>query len=527
MTISAITYTPNPPVVTGNTVTLVAQVVSNDPADLVDSYLINNSTFGVQAFAVNQAISGTAPNFTVTITYGSVPPGTYIANVNATNSSAFGGYTNTFVVAGVTTPTLSGLFSPTLTASTVNTESSYVLTVTDGTAPISGVTFTSSNGAVLPAPVATNATGQTVLALPISAGATGITLTASKLGYVDWIVTLDAVELPWSGAGGGTIGTGPVYSGTGTLSMPVNGTGTISTTGTAPIIYSLTSGAPAGVTINSATGVISSASPVVPGTYPLYVIANNSTGSTSIPISLTVTGALVPPTYTGPTSTTISSGAGFSIPLSATGSGPFTYSLIGAPSGVSIVNGVLIGTAAVTSSANFQIVTTGQTAPNDTDTFTLTVNQVVTPPTYAGATSLTINSGAGFTIPLSATGTGPFTYSLIGAPAGVSISGAFLVGTSAVTTSSSFQIVTTGQASPADTDTFNLTINPVLALAITSAASTSGQHGIGSTFQHTATGGTGPYTWSLCDAAGNSLPASSGFSINSATGVETYNGAAI
>jgi hypothetical protein len=236
---------------------------------------------------------------------------------------------------------------------------------------------------------------------------------------------------------------------------------------------------------------------------------------------------LVPPTYTGPTSTTISSGAGFSIPLSATGSGPFTYSLIGAPSGVSIVNGVLIGTAAVTSSANFQIVTTGQTAPNDTDTFTLTVNQVVTPPTYAGATSLTINSGAGFTIPLSATGTGPFTYSLIGAPAGVSISGAFLVGTSAVTTSSSFQIVTTGQASPADTDTFNLTINPVLALAITSAASTSGQHGIGSTFQHTATGGTGPYTWSLCDAAGNSLPASSGFSINSATGVETYNGAAI
>jgi large repetitive protein len=441
MTITSITYSPDPPSFSGNTVTVVSQVTSNSAADLVFTNLTALPSFAQQAFLNNQSMTGAAPNFTVTSVFTGVPNGQYFAKSTAADSSYFGPNSVAFTV-GTVTPALQGTFSPALVGNVVNTGSSHTITITDGTNPVSGVTFTSSNAAVLPAPGVTSATGQTTLTLPGSAGGTGIVLTGSKAGYTDFTITLSAVEVPWAGSGAGSIGNGPAYNGSQALTIAPGASSPFVATGIPPITYYLPAGTPAGITINASTGAISVSAGTAAAAYPIYVIATNSAGASSFPVTVTVTSSLVPPTY-------------------------------------------------------------------------------------LGATSLTINSGAGFTIPLSASGTGPFTYSLIGAPAGVSISGGFLVGTSAVTASSSFQIVTTGQASPADTDVFTLTVNPILALAITSASSTSGQHGIGATFQHTATGGTGPYTWSLCDAAGNALPASSGFSINPATGVETYNGAAV
>ncbi len=81
-------------------------------------------------------------------------------------------------------------------------------------------------------------------------------------------------------------------------------------------------------------------------------------------------------------------------------------------------------------------------------------------PIYTGAQALTIANGAGFSVPLTASGTGPIAYSLIDAPAGVAIVGDNMVGTAIVRPSSTWQIVATSAVLPADTKSFALTVSP-------------------------------------------------------------------
>jgi hypothetical protein len=171
----------------------------------------------------------------------------------------------------------------------------------------------------------------------------------------------------------------------------VSGTGSVfqvTATGAIPITYSLT-GQPAGVSINSTTGLITIAATTAVGSHAFAITATNSAGSSAHGFTLIITSSspggpgeqpapqpAIPPTITSANSTSVVSGTGSAFQVTATGAIPITYSLTGQPTGV-IINSVtgLISIAAITAvgSHTFTITATNDTSPAAMMSFTLLV----------------------------------------------------------------------------------------------------------------------------------------------------------
>ncbi|GEM_PF-742544 len=150
------------------------------------------------------------------------------------------------------------------------------------------------------------------------------------------------------------------------------------TTGSGTIMYSLT-GAPAGVSINSSTGLITVAETVDAGSYPFTVTASNGTPEEDATQSFTLNvKAASAPNITSANSTSVTSGSGGTFQVIATGSGTITYTLNGAPAGVSINPSTGLITVAGTVGAGsypFTVTASNGTPTDDaTQSFTLTVN---------------------------------------------------------------------------------------------------------------------------------------------------------
>ena len=129
--------------------------------------------------------------------------------------------------------------------------------------------------------------------------------------------------------------------------------------------------------------------------------------------------APVAPTITSANSTSVVNGTGGTFQVTATGAAPITYSLSGQPSGVSINFSTGVMTIAGTVAANtytFTITASNGTAPNATQSFTLTVN-AAQPAAFTisynnnggsgTVTSQTVNSGISFTVKSSTGMTAP------------------------------------------------------------------------------------------------------------------------
>jgi subtilisin-like proprotein convertase family protein len=158
-----------------------------------------------------------------------------------------------------------------------------------------------------------------------------------------------------------------------------------------PSSYTAT-GVPPGMTLNTATGVITGA-PTAVGTYPMSVSAINSAGSDSQTVTVTV--VMLPPVITSAQTATIAVGTTFAYDIVATG-GPTAYGAAPRPAWLSVnpATGRLSGTP--TTVGTYSV---GLTATNGggtgTSILTITVNGSATSTTRF-ASSATDTSTCGF-----------------------------------------------------------------------------------------------------------------------------------
>ena len=167
----------------------------------------------------------------------------------------------------------------------------------------------------------------------------------------------------------------------------------------------------------------------------------------------------VAPVITSAASYTCVAGRGGSLNLTATGTAPITWSLSGAPAGVSVSGARLdVASSAAVGSFSFSIIASNGILPNATQAFTLTVVQGVAP-VITNTASYTCYTGVGGSLDLTATGTAPITWSLSGAPAGISISSARLVvAPSTAVGAFNFSIIANNGIAPNATQNFTLTV---------------------------------------------------------------------
>jgi len=159
------------------------------------------------------------------------------------------------------------------------------------------------------------------------------------------------------------------------------------TTGAAPITWSVTSGSlPPGLTLTSSGGILSG-TPTSSGTYTFAVSATNSVGTAGPQTySLTITA----PTSSAPVITSVSplpqggQGIPYAGTLTATGATPITWGASGLPAGLSMSSsGVLSGTPAQTGVYSIAV-SASNSAGSVTGNFSLTVASSQVAPVSSG-----------------------------------------------------------------------------------------------------------------------------------------------
>lgn len=483
------------------------------------------------------ATGGTAP-YSYQVTGGALPAG--ISLDRATGA-----------VSG--TPTATGVFSFTVTATDsstgtgpyrttqtytveVNPEppvaSNSALTVPYNAAPVA-VPLVLSGGAasrvaVVTAPANGSAVvnGSTITYQPRSgfSGTDSFTYTASNAGGTSApatvTVTVQAPVFTVTAVGEPTATAGVPYS----LTFEFGG-------GTAPFTNYQVTGLPAGVSITATTAntVTVSGTPTAVGSFTLEASArDSSTGDGPFTVTGTTSLAVAPPVLVlqpGTAALTASYASAFSQAFTASGgSGSFSYAQTGTlPPGLTFnaTTGTLSGTPTASGSFSFTItatdrVVTGAGAPfRVARTYTLAVAApviTVTPTTLPGATA-----GTAYNVTLVGAGAiGPYTFTLVDGrlPAGITLSSAgVLSGTP--TASGSFPLSLRVRDANGETGTVSLTLTvAVPTLTITPATLPEANQGLSYTQTITASGGIAPYSYAVTAGA---LP--EGLTLNGTTGV--------
>jgi len=193
---------------------------------------------------------------------------------------------------------------------------------------------------------------------------------------------------------------------------------TVSATASNPLTYTL-SGNPAGMSINS-SGIVSWATPVA-GTYTFVVTALDAkTGLSGKGTYTVIIAAPIPPAITA---TTINGkvGTALSFNITATSTNPLTYSISGAPSGMTATTAGAVswptpvaGTYSVTATA-----TDAKAGLSSKAVYTVVV-AAATPPVVTAATINGVAATA-LSFNVTATSSNTMTYKLTGAPSGMTI----------------------------------------------------------------------------------------------------------
>lgn len=235
-------------------------------------------------------------------------------------------------------------------------------------------------------------------------------------------ITINAVSVP-------TITTTSLLDGTvsTTYSQTISATG-----GVTPYIWSIASGSlPAGLSLNSSTGVISG-TPTSAGTsnFTVQVTDNNSNTDTQA-LSITIN-ATISPTITTTTLPDVTEGTSYSQTLSATGgTTPYTWSIASGtlPAGLSLNSstGEISGTTTTAGTSNFTVQVTDNNSNTDTQALSITVIAIdtttptgtdvtVAPTTDTTLTFDDVTSGGDTTVTTSGTGTPPPLGFRLGSP---------------------------------------------------------------------------------------------------------------
>jgi hypothetical protein len=300
---------------------------------------------------------------------------------------------------------------------------------------------------------------------------------------------------------------------------PVSGSG-----GTGTLVYSVSPGLPAGLTLNTSTGAITG-TPMVTSLAASYTVtvtdANGGTATASF--SLMVDSAVVATQEVASTALTESHAAVAFTPVAGSGGdAPLVYSVSPVlPTGLTFnpSTGAVAGTASVTSSAtSYTVTVTDANGGTAIASFSLTVDSAVVATQEVASTTLTQNHAAtSFTPVTGSGGTGALVYSVSpGLTAGLmfNVSTGVVTGTPTVMSSATTYTVTVTDANGATaTASFSLTVNSVVTATQEVASTTLTQNHAATSFTPaTGSGGTVPLTYSVSPGppAGLTLNANTG-----------------
>ena len=181
-----------------------------------------------------------------------------------------------------------------------------------------------------------------------------------------------------------------------------------------PTLYGAT-GLPPGVTLNTATGLISG-TPTANGVFSATVSATNATATTSLPVTITI--AFGVPVVTSANTASGSTGQPFSYQITATNS-PTSFNATGLPPGVSVNTATGLITGVPGASGSFAATVSASNATG-TGTQVVTISISLTVPAITSTTTLGGTTG----VPLSyqITGTNnPTSFGATGLPPGLKI----------------------------------------------------------------------------------------------------------
>ena len=337
--------------------TLAINVVA--PAPVINSALsasgISGSAFGYQVTATNSPTSygatGLPAGLAINAATGTIsgsPSSTGTSNVTISATNAGGTGTATLVITVV--PPAPVINSALSASGTTGSAFSYQVTATNSP--------TSYGATGLPAGLAINAATGTISGSPSSTGTSNVTISATNAGGTGMATLVITVVPP-----------APVINSTLSASGTTGSVFSYQITATnSPTSYGAT-GLPAGLTVDSATGVISG-TPSSTGTSNVTISATNAGGTGTATLVVTV----VPPT---PVISSVLSVSGtvdvpFSYQIVASNS-PTSYGATGLPAGLTInsATGVLSGIPSVTGTSN---VTISASNAGGTGTASLTIS---------------------------------------------------------------------------------------------------------------------------------------------------------
>ncbi len=204
-------------------------------------------------------------------------------------------------------------------------------------------------------------------------------------------------------------------------------------------------GLPAGLSVNTATGVISG-TPAATGTSSVALSATNAAGTGSATLTLTVS-ALTAPAITSPLTANGKVGLPFSYTITATNS-PTSFKATGLPAGLSVntATGVISGTPAAAGTSSFTVSATNASGTGSA-ILTLTINAAAAPPAITSALSASGKFGSTFSYAITATNN-PASFKATGLPAGLAVNTAtgVITGTPAAAGTSSVALSATNAA---------------------------------------------------------------------------------
>jgi lysophospholipase L1-like esterase len=471
-------FTPTPPLITSTPVTqtVVGQVYS---------YNVNATGYPAPTYTLTTSPSGMSINATTgVIAWTPTDAGDFHVTVEASNDLGIDSQNFNVIVSLVPT-----IVSTPVTAGIVGQTYSYDVDATGSPAPVYSL-------ATAPSGMSINATTGVISWTPTAAGTFHVTVEASNdagSGSQSFAITVSQAPLITSTPVTAAV-VGQLYS------YDVNATGS-----PAPV-YSLAT-APSGMSINATTGVIAW-TPTDAGDFHVTVEASNDAGIDSQDFNIIVSLA---PTITSTPVTAGIVGQPYSYDVNATGSPTLVYSLVTAPSGMSInaTTGVISWTPVT--NGDFDVtVEASNDVGSDSQSFTISVSQVpviTSMPVTAGIV------GQPYSYDVDATGSPAPVYSLVTAPSGMSINATTGVISWTPTAAGSFNVAVQA-INLADTDNQSFTISVSQVPVITSTPVSSATLGQVYSYNVNATGSPAP-TYTL-------LTAPLGMTINATTGVISW-----
>jgi len=501
-----------------------AQLTINPLVTITTSSPLPSGTVG-KSYSDTLEASGGTGSYTWSVNTGSTLPGGLSLN------SATGVLSGTPTTAGTSHVTFKATDTDGLSAGkSLSITITAPLTITTGSPLPTGTvgvsysdTFAASGGSgnyrwvvsagALPGGLALNSSTGVLSGVPTTAGTPSFTIrvtdtstgaTASK----PFTMTIDAAI---------TITTSSPLP-TGTVGVTYSQT-LMASGGSGSYTWSVISGSlPAGLGLNSATGLISG-QPTTAGT-PGFTVQVTDTDSATASKAFTVT---INPALTITTASPLPTGTvgvNYSQTLMATGgSGSYTWSVsVGSlPGGLTLnsATGLISGQPTTAGTPSFTIQVTDSNQVSTTKPFTVTINAALTITTNSPLPTGTV--GVNYSQTLMATGgSGSYKWSVSAGslPAGLSLNTAtgLISGQPSAAGAPGFTIQVTDTNQVSTTKPFTVTINPAITIT-TSSPLPNGEVGIPYAQTLMATGGSGTYTWSV---SVGTLPA--GLTLASSTG---------